>query len=304
MLRLVSSALLAITVMGWQAQRPQTFRTSTDAVPVYVSVMGRDGLQIKGLQQSDFTLLDNGKPQPITYFSADRHPFALALLIDGRSSMMFGPGWARQAEFARLLADSLDKDDHVALGSVHGPLVQLSADKTEVSRQLRRPPLSLAGEFKRFEDEPSAANGFIWAGSMLSGYEGRRIVIFFTDGGVRLSSSPTAFFDYADPAQVALHVVKESERSDAAFHVIAFDDSTVTEEFLRAFAWTGGGASLIARYADMKKVAREFVDELHHEYFLSFAPSQQDGKSHKLDVKVNRPDVKVRARTSYLAPKK
>src|SRR5688572_3710872 len=157
MMRLLATLLGLASLAAWQVPNQQVFRSATDAVPVYVSVIGRDGQQIRGLQQSDFTLLDNGKPQPVTFFSADRHPFAVALLLDTRFSMSVGPGLARQAEFARAIADALDTDDRVALGSTTRPLLQLSKDKTEASRQLRRPPMALAQAFARPGDEPSAA---------------------------------------------------------------------------------------------------------------------------------------------------
>ena len=41
--------------------------------------------------------------------------------------------------------------------------------------------------------------------------------------------------------------------------------------------------------------------ELRSQYLLGFAPTALDGKVHKLDVKVNRTGMTVRARKSYLA---
>ena len=86
--------------------------------------------------------------------------------------------------------------------------------------------------------------------------------------------------------------------------MIAFDDSMVSEGFLTTFASSGGGASLIARDANLTAVAKDFVDELHHEYLIGFVPARFDGKSHKIQVKVNKPGVRVRARASYFAPKR
>jgi hypothetical protein len=43
------------------------------------------------------------------------------------------------------------------------------------------------------------------------------------------------------------------------------------------------------------------VDELHQQYVLGFKPAALDGKLHRLDVKVKRPGVIVRARRTYLA---
>jgi hypothetical protein len=45
------------------------------------------------------------------------------------------------------------------------------------------------------------------------------------------------------------------------------------------------------------------IDELHSQYLLGYAPPKSDGKTHRIDVKVQRPDVKPRARKTYRAPK-
>lgn len=52
------------------AQPPPTFRASVDIVHLDVSVLDRDRRPLRGLKPSDFTVLDNGIPQPISVFSA------------------------------------------------------------------------------------------------------------------------------------------------------------------------------------------------------------------------------------------
>ena len=47
-----------------------TFRTGVTIVPVDVRVLDRDGKPITDLKQSDFTVLEDGAPQEIRYFSA------------------------------------------------------------------------------------------------------------------------------------------------------------------------------------------------------------------------------------------
>ena len=44
------------------------------------------------------------------------------------------------------------------------------------------------------------------------------------------------------------------------------------------------------------------ADELHHQYTLGFVPTRRDGKIGKIEVRVNRPGMKVWARKTYLAP--
>ena len=47
----------------------------------------------------------------------------------------------------------------------------------------------------------------------------------------------------------------------------------------------------------------QVANELHQQYVLGFSPQVLDGKMHKLDVRVKRPNLTARARRSFLAPK-
>jgi hypothetical protein len=58
-----------------------------------------------------------------------------------------------------------------------------------------------------------------------------------------------------------------------------------------------------ARTAEMAATFAKVADELHRQYALGFEPSKLDGKSHRLEVKVKRPGLTVRARRSYFAQK-
>jgi VWFA-related protein len=53
------------------AQPSQVIRTTTRLVQVNVVVQDKSGTPITGLKQEDFTLLDNGQPQKIAFFSAN-----------------------------------------------------------------------------------------------------------------------------------------------------------------------------------------------------------------------------------------
>ena len=67
--------VLSAAALGASAQQkpdtpPQpTFRSGTTVVPVDVRVVDRSGKPIKGLQASDFTITEDGRPQTIVHFS-------------------------------------------------------------------------------------------------------------------------------------------------------------------------------------------------------------------------------------------
>jgi VWFA-related protein len=52
-------------------QPSQVIRTTTRLVQVSVVVQNKDGIPITGLKAADFSLLDNGRPQKIAFFSAN-----------------------------------------------------------------------------------------------------------------------------------------------------------------------------------------------------------------------------------------
>jgi VWFA-related protein len=67
-----------------QPQRPPIFRAGIDIVQIDVTVLGRDGRPMHGLQREDFTLLEDGEPQPILGFGEVNIPDAAD-----------GPAWLR-----------------------------------------------------------------------------------------------------------------------------------------------------------------------------------------------------------------
>jgi VWFA-related protein len=64
------AATFALSVRPIAQQQPPTFRGGVDVVQVDVSVLDENRHPIKGLTAADFTVLTDGKPQPVVAFSA------------------------------------------------------------------------------------------------------------------------------------------------------------------------------------------------------------------------------------------
>ena len=95
----------AVATLAPQEQRPQpTFRTRTTLRAIEVRVVDQRGRPITGLQQQDFAIQENGKPQAIKLFT----PFELT------ASAPAAPG-------GRLLAASGTRPND--LSSIHTPRV-------------------------------------------------------------------------------------------------------------------------------------------------------------------------------------
>ena len=132
----------AVAVLG--AQNPPggqgfSFHTSVDLINVTATVTDADGNFVQGLKQSDFVIKEDGKPQPVTQFEAQRVPVSLGIALDTSGSMFGERIAAAQAALNRFLFDLLGPDDEVFLYRFDSKpeLVQRwTSDRAAVSRAL------------------------------------------------------------------------------------------------------------------------------------------------------------------------
>lgn len=81
-------------------------------------------------------------------------------------------------------------------------------------------------------------------------------------------------------------------------------DDSRPDPNLRALTEVGGGGYAELRPSDdLGAVFARVAEELHHQYLLAFLAPVADGAAHRLDVRVRRPGLTVRARRTYIAPK-
>jgi VWFA-related protein len=67
----VSKLLFLLPLLAASQDAPTTIRTETRAVQVDIAVRDSHGALVHGLTKEDFTLLDDGKPRAIAFFSAE-----------------------------------------------------------------------------------------------------------------------------------------------------------------------------------------------------------------------------------------
>ncbi len=70
-------------------EEDEVIRVETNLVTMPVSVLDRDGRFISGLQQRDFKIFENGVEQRIDYFQSVEQPFTVVLMIDVSPSTEF-----------------------------------------------------------------------------------------------------------------------------------------------------------------------------------------------------------------------
>src|SRR5262245_57409751 len=94
------------------ATRP-VFQTCVDLVALTVTVTDNSNQYVRNLSLGDFTVFEDGVPQPVSFFGVSDVPLDLALLIDASASMQPHLSMVRQA--ASGLLRTLNPGDRAAL---------------------------------------------------------------------------------------------------------------------------------------------------------------------------------------------
>jgi Ca-activated chloride channel family protein len=342
------ATLLALTVLfssglqGQQGTRRQQrepsedgfrFRSGVELINVSATVTDQRGRFVSGLVKDDFSLFEDGQPQTITHFSADRVPVSLGLVLD-TSGSMDGEKWsAALSALDRFLFDLLDPADEVFLYTFNSnpDLVQdWTADRQRVSRALNR--LRPAGGTAMLD---AVSEAIPYANS---GRHRKKAVVIISDG-----NDTSSHIDLPEVKQL----IRETE---VMVYAIGIDgrDSGVTSmpggtgprlpipmpfpvpgrrypvpgtpppvgptstrgggggvdvRALRDITDDSGGRTEIIRSGrDLDPATAGIADELSQQYYLGYpAAAARDGRWHAIRVDARDTRLRVRARKGYVA---
>jgi len=286
---LVTALILATgALFGQQA----TFKAGTSIVPVLTTVTDTQGRLVPNLEQDEFTILDNGKPQTITLFQNETQPFTVVVMLDFSFSMTTHLDLLKQATEQFILR-------------------MLPADKGQVGAFSDK--IQFSGEFTNDRDDLVAALKDLQFGNptrlydaidasidMLKSVEGRKIVLVFTDGDDTASRRGMGdVLDKARATETMIYAIGlESEFPIAPGRM----QRTRPDRGLRKLAdETGGGYFELKKTTELAPTFTRVAQELHSLYTIGFQPTALDNKEHRLDVKMKQPGQAGRARKSYIA---
>jgi VWFA-related protein len=112
---LASGVVLGAAERRAVAQDQARFRSGIELVNVTATVIDSNGRFVTGLRQSDFTVYEDGRPVEIAYFSAERVPLSLGIVLDTSGSMAGAKIQAARAALDRFLKNLLGPGDEVFL---------------------------------------------------------------------------------------------------------------------------------------------------------------------------------------------
>ena len=283
-------ALLAGSLVLARQDQP-IFKSNVRTVPIYATVVDPSGRLVPDLEQADFTILDNGKPADVSLFSNESQPFTAVVMLDTSASMTANLKLLNRAAEQFLLR--LLPVDRAQVGAFN--------DKIQLSGTFTNNRDELIGALNDlYFGNPTRLNDGIAAGlDALQGIDGRRVVLVFTDG--EDTSSRLGFKTVLERARDEEVMVYSIGLESEYFNGMRVVKSRPSRDLRKISDETGGGYFELLKTADLAPTFSRVAQELRSQYLIGFAPAALDGKVHKLEVKVTRPGMTVRARKSYLA---
>jgi len=284
-------ALLAGTfVLAQQPEQP-VFKATTRTVPIYATVVDSGGRLVPSLEQADFSVLDNGKPADVALFSNEPQPFTAVVMLDTSASMTANLKLLNRAAEQFLLR--LLPVDKAQVGAFN--------DKIQLSGTFTNDRDDLIGALNElYFGNPTRLNDAIGASlDALKGLDGRRVVLVFTDG--EDTASRTSFKTVLERARDEEVMVYSIGLESEYFNGMRVVRSRPSRDLRRISDETGGGYFELQKTDELSPTFTRVAQELRSQYLIGFAPVALDNRVHKLEVKVNKPGMTVRARKSYLA---
>jgi Ca-activated chloride channel homolog len=326
MRRVTLAACACATILAaWLSARQEpVFRSRSETVPVYVTVIGSDGHLVTDLTRDDFELFDNGRPQRLTLFSSELQPIRIIVMLDMSGSMSGNIDVLRRSAvqmFTRLLPG-----DQARVGNF-GDRIEISPTFTnDVDTLIRALYLDLK------PGGPTPLWGAVNASmAALARLDGRRVVLVLSDGkntGSRtingIPSGPTLreVIERAQIEDFMVYAIGLRSRGGPAMGGSGFGAGAggaggrggrgrgvggggdEPDPGLRELAVeSGGGYFALTDTVDLADTFARVADELHRQYLLGYVAPENDGRVHVIEVRTKGAALTVRARRSYQAPR-
>jgi Ca-activated chloride channel family protein len=305
-----------------QKDDDETIRVETDLIIVPTRISDQSGKSIADLKRQEFKIYENGVEQEIAYFAAENQPITVALVLDMSYSTVFKLNEIQYAAYEfinqlkpedKVMIVSFDEKPHVLCEATNNrEALKLAIDATSVS--------SGTGLYKTLN---------LVLNEKLSQVSGRKAIVLLSDGVDTTSGKPTSselLNSIAEtdvmvyPIQYDTYEDVQKTRKNAS--EVRYDDNDrpyvvqrpkikgervedykTADEFLKTISeQTGGSVYKVSDTYNLSSAFARIADELRRVYALGYYPSTERkvGVRYAIKVRVYRPNLVIRARSSYI----
>src|SRR5690349_5955235 len=271
---------------GAEEDLPPTIKVDVDVVNVLASVRDKRGVLVPNLEKQDFTILEDGKPQPIKYFTKETDlSLTIGLLVDVSGSQRNLIEVERSAA-SQFFSQVLRKKDEAFLISF-GEEAELLQDYTNSPRLLTqglnqlRPSSGVQGLHPGPVPTIGQPRGtvlydavYLAANEKLKSEVGRKVIVIITDGvdqGSRLTMN---------------QAIEAAQKADAVIYSVYYYDPGAYGGF-GMVRFGGGGEGVLKKMSDetgghvykvdrknpLDHVFKELQDEMRSQYSIGYIPA-------------------------------
>jgi Ca-activated chloride channel homolog len=287
----LTSLILLASISAQDDDTP--IKVDSSIVVANATVSDKKGKQISGLKKSQFKLFVDGKEREISSFATEETPYAVVILLDTSGSMEERVSLARSAAIQFL--DGLRRDDMAAIYHF--------SDKVSLVQDFSNSRDIYEGVFELKADGETLLYDSIYKAAQELGNRGekRKAIVLLSDGADTRSR------------RSAEKVLKAALSVDAAIYTVDMTnpetklrDRMNNQGILRNFAEKTGGRFVAAMGGiALRESFKNIAAELGKQFTFVFEPDEKmlDGKWHKIEVKIDNPELVVRTREGFNAKK-
>ena len=303
---LTASAIVALA-------QDQPVSVETNLVTLNVSVTDKSGKYIRGLSKDDFRLSDNGKLQDIDIFSAEESGLSVGIVYDMHPSTTERTASVLDA-LKRFTSRLGERDDFfVTVFNDRGSLTtEFVPDMDQLSRHLANPDRGTPN---------SLYDAIFAAGDRIGKLRNpKKYLLIVTEGGDRNSQHslkelrlrlrsvnlPVYALTFTPDDRMAYgytDIIRNGPRQLIGVGMASELDRNVLSELSKT---TGGQAieSNIRNRVYLAAAAGQLLEEARSQYIIGFYPENNDGRWHKLGIKIDparAKGLKISSRKGYLS---
>ena len=301
-MKLLLAALACLVCVGEMHAADATFHSGVDLVPLNVIVTDAHDKFVRGLNQSDFSVFEDGVQQDVAYFAASSVPLDLAIVLDSSSSMSDRMSTVQQAAvgFASHLHDG-DRVTVIGVKETARTLHPLDTDVRGACDAIRHATASggtalynaLYATIKQMQ-KLHTTDGDVRRQAIAVLTDGQDTASLVTSDDLLALAKQAAIAIYTitlkSPYPVlGLNATKYDQESDFAMKALA--------------AETGARSFFPTDISQLAGVYSTITDELANQYAIAYSPKNPrlDGSYRHISVRVSEPNVRTRTRAGYQA---
>lgn len=295
-MRVVGAVLAGFLVIAPGTSAQRVFRAGVDLTSVAATITDKKGNLVTDVTQEDFEIFEDGKKQTIEFFAngdGDTAPaMHVGLMVDASGSMQNDMKLAQGAaiKFLNMLPAAED--------------ITLVDFDTQV-RITRYPQRDFPRLVERIRQRK--ADGFTALYDALGTYldgadsqEGRKVLVMYTDGAdSRSTLSFSETMELLKASNVTVYAIGLVNSTGASRSTLQLMLRQIAEA-------TGGQAFFPSAMKEVESAYDKVLAEIKGQYHLGYQSTSAatDGAWRKVEIKVKRPDVRVRSRKGYFGPYK